>query len=310
MISILSEDIYQSPRYELPGIGRFLLQGALVGALLGFAFLTEGLLSNGAYYGYLFLAALPWFLAMGIGFGLLEGAIIWACTFLTGHRLHAVLRAAIGVVVLNLLLVCAGFLFSEPSPYYKPSITDCLLWIGRYFIYGIIFGLMIGSRFDPLPELLRGTTPPRWSVLAAITGFILRVSVIFFLMFSVLVLIWILKIWMIIGGTERRELTFGVIIVSHFIAAVVILFARMPFWLLLPLAIIINCPIAAYVIDVLAEEAPETRVITVIYLHLWAAFLVCRFSVPQWALSSEKSNENRNNWRYWFRRQSSDNSTR
>lgn len=310
MIAILSEGIYQSPRYELPAIGRFLLQGALVGALLWFAFLVEGLLSTGARYGYLFLNALPWFLAMGIGFGLLEGAIIWACTFLTGHRLNIVLRAAIGVVVFALLLRCVGF-FSEPSPYYiELSTTEYLLWIGRDFIYGVIFGLVIGSRFDPLPELLRGTTPPRWSVLAAITGFILRVSVIFFLMFSVLVLIWILKIWMIIGGTERRELTFGVIMVSHFIAAVVILFARMPFWLLLPLAIIINCPIAAYVIDVLAEEAPETRVITVIYLHLWAAFLVCRFSVPQWALSSEKSNENRNNWRYWFRRQPSDNSTR
>lgn len=301
MISILSEDIYQSPRYELPGIGSFLLQGALVGALLGFAFLTEGLLSTGAYYGYLFLAVLPWFLAMGIGFGLLEGAIIWACTFLIGHRLNAVLRAASGVVVLNLLLVCVGFLFSEPSPYYKPSITDYLLWIGTYFLYGVIFGLMIGSRFDPLPELLRGTTPPRRSVLAAITGFALRVAVIFFLMFSVLVLIW-----MLMGPAPRKELTFSVIAVSHFIVAAVILFARMPFWLLLPLAIIINVPIVLFITHVLAEDAVEDRAITLVYLHLWAAFLVCRLSLPH----KEQGNENRNNWRHWFRRQSSDNSAR
>ena len=116
MIAILSEDIYQSPRYELPVIGSFLLQGALVGALLWFAFLVEGLLCTGARYGYLFLRALPLFLAIGIGFGLPEGAIIWACTFLVGHRLNAVLRAAIGVVIFALLLICVYF-FSEPSPY-------------------------------------------------------------------------------------------------------------------------------------------------------------------------------------------------
>ena len=272
---IFGEFLYASEN-ELPGVGRFLWQGATVGALLAFLWPVAGLLSTSPYYGYLFVNALPWVLAAGIGFGVLEGILIWACTYLTGHRLHALVRAVIGVVVLALLLIAWDFVFSEPPYDTEVSAARYLFNLGIYSTFGVIFGLVIGSRFDPLHELIRGTTPPRWSVLAAITGFALRIAVIFFLMLTVFILVWMLE-----GRAGRKELTFSVIAVSHFIAAAVIVFARMPFWLLLPLAIIVNFPIAVFVTDVLSPDAIESRVITLIYLHLWAAFLFCRMSVPK-----------------------------
>lgn len=273
---IFGEFLYASEN-ELPGVGKFLWQGATVGALLAFLWPVAGLLSTSPYYGYLFVNALPWVLAAGIGFGVLEGILIWACTYLTGHRLHALVRAVIGVVVLALLLIAWDFVFSEPSPYDKEvSAARYLLNIGIYSSCGVIFGLVIGSRFDPLQELIRGTTPPRWSVLAAITGFALRIAVIFFLMLTVLILVWMLE-----GRAGRKELTFSVIAVSHFIAAAVIVFARMPFWLLLPLAIIVNFPTAVVVTDVLTEDESNSRALVLVYLHLWAAFLFSRMSVPK-----------------------------
>lgn len=279
--SIFGEVLHASEENEPSELGGFLWQGATIGAALMFAYPVAALLSITPYYGYLFVGALPLFLAEGIGFGVLEGTAIWACTYLTGHRLNALARAALGVVVLFLLLIAVNFLFSGPSPYDKDvSATVYLFYIGVYSACGVIFGLVTGSRFDPLHELIRGTTPPRWGVLAAITGFALRISVILFLMYSVLILIWMLR-----GRADRTEFTYTVIALSHFIAAAVIVFARMPFWLLLPLALIINFPIAAYVTEVLAEDAVEMRAITLGYLHLWAAFLFCRLSVPRPAVS-------------------------
>ena len=79
---------------------------------------------------------------------------------------------------------------------------------------------------------------------------------------------------------DRQEFTFSVIAVSHFALAVVLVFARIPFWLLLPLAIIVNFPIVVFLSDAL-PKVEGVRVLTLIYLHLWAAFLLCRFSLPQ-----------------------------
>ena len=111
------------------------------------------------------------------------------------------------------------------------------------------------------------------------TGLLLRVFVIFSLMVSILCLILSTQ-----GDFDRKEFTFSVIAVSHFALAVVIIFARIPFWLLLPLAIIVNFPIVVFVTDALPNVV-GVRVLTLVYLHLWAAFLLCRLSVPQRPLS-------------------------
>lgn len=277
-ILFASVDAYKK---DPPGIGRYLSQGAAVGVFVGFLHPVFGMLShpeNG--YNFLLMAYLPLMLLFGSAFGVLEGVMIWVCSYLVGHRLHAVLRAIVGVVTLALLLIAYDFLFAEPAPYREDvSAMDYLVLYGVYAGYGVLFGLVIGSRFDPVAELLRGTSPPQWLALTGITGLALRVFVIFCLMESVLNMIWTVQ-----RDRNLTEFSFGVIALCHFIAAVVIIFARMPFWLLLPLALIINFPIVALITDVLREEHFPIRYLSIGYLSLWAAFLLTRLRVPEAAL--------------------------
>ena len=148
-----------------------------------------------------------------------------------------------------------------------------------YAVCGLVFGLVIGSKFRPHYELIRGTSTDRWQGLSGITGLLLRVFVIFSLMVSILCLILSTQ-----RNFDRKEFAFAVIAVSHFALAVVIIFARIPFWLLLSLAIIVNFPIVVFLTDALPNVV-GFRELTLIYLHLWAAFLLCRLSVPQRPLS-------------------------
>lgn len=265
-----------------PGIGRCLSQGAAVGVFLGFLYPVFGMLlhpENG--YNFLLMPYLPLFLVFGLGFGVLEGVLIWACSYIVGHRLHALLRAVVGVISLAILLSGYSFLFAEPSPYREEvSAIDYFVY-GIYTAYGMLYGLVIGSRFEPVSELLRGTSPPQWLVLTGLTGLALRLFAIFGLMESVLNIIWTLQ-------RERASATyfaFGVIALIHFLAGVVIIFVRMPFWLLLPLALIINFPIVTLITDVLTEKEFPIQYVTIGYLGLWAAFLLTRVRLPEAALS-------------------------
>jgi len=285
---ILSRSLYYSLASEVPSVGRFLSQGAAVGAMLSFLCPVIGMLShpeNG--YNFLLAAYLPVFMGIGILYGVCEGIMIWACTYLAGHRLNLVVRSVIGAVIFVVITFVHGFLFAEPSPYAQKevSLTDYLFSIGCYAGFGLVFGLATGSKFRPFYELLRGRTDERWLVMNGLTGLFLRVVVTFSLMESVLILILNLQ-----GNFDRKKFTFSVIAVSHFFAAVVIVFARMPFRLLLPLAIVINFPIVALIADVLKPEDVENRTLTISYLVLWAGFLSCRVGVPQTALSFVKKN--------------------
>ena len=276
---ILSASVYQSPRSDLPSIGRFLLQGAAVGPLIAFFWpVAEMLLYPENGWNFLLLLCLPMILGGGILFGLCEGVTIWTCTYLLGRRINPVARAVLGMVTLVIPLLAYDFVFTELSPYNRDhSVTDYLyaLWA----VCGLVFGLVIGSKFRPHYELIRGTSTDRWPGLSGVTGLLLRIFVIFSLMVSILCLILSTQ-----GDFDRKEFTFSVIAVSHFALAVVIIFARIPFWLLLPLAIIVNFPIVVFVTDALPNVV-GVRVLTLVYLHLWAAFLLCRLSVPQRPLS-------------------------
>ena len=266
-----------------PGIGRCLSQGAAVGAFIGFLFPLSAMLrhpENG--YNFLLMYFLPMLLAGGLAFGVLEGVMIWACSYLVGHRLHAVNRAVLGVVTLALLLTAYHYLFAEPLHFHVSTIEQVVFY-SIYVGYGVLFGLVIGSRFEPIGELLRGTSPPQWLALNGVTGFALRVFVIFSLMESILNIIWTVQ-----RERSLTEFSFGVIALIHFIAAALIVFVRMPFWLLLQLALIVNFPIVVLITDVLTEEQWPIRHIAIVYLSLWAAFLLTRVRLPEAALSFVK----------------------
>lgn len=278
---ILSRSLCQSPLSELPGFGRCLSQGIVLGAFVSFLCPVSGMLldrENG--YNFLFISWLPIILATGMGFGLLEGVALWACSYIAGHRLNVLARAIAGTVVLGLLIVSFDYFYSDRQVN-NTSLRDWLPFLAFYCGVGAIFGLVSGSKLSPISELLRGTAPPRWLVLNGITGFFLRVLVIFATMELTLTFIWMTQL-------ERRErdFVFVAIALGHCIAATVILFTRMPFWLLLLLALLINFPVVVLITDVLTH--PIARNAVIVYLALWTAFLLCRVSVPPVALSFVK----------------------
>jgi len=281
---ILSASLCHSPRYDLPSLGRFLSQGLCLGALLAFLLPVYGMLShpeNG--YNFLLISWLPFILANGIGFGLLVAVIIWALTYVAGHRLHLLVRAIVGPVTLSFLLILYVLLFETSPDDGERSVMDYLYLLRFYIPHGVILGLLIGSGFHPLGELLRGTKPPRRLAATGITGFLLRVLIIVATMYAILILIWNIQ-----HGFRHIELVMAAIAVGHLVTALAVVFARVPFWLLLLLALIINFPVVVLITDVLTDQQTVERNFIFVYLHLWAAFLLCRFSVPRRAVSLEE----------------------
>lgn len=277
---ILSRSLSQSPLSELPGLGRYFSQGLVVGAFASFLFTSVSMLldrHNG--YNFLFIYLLPVILAIGMAFGLFEGLFIWAGSYVAGRRLNALARAAVGIVVLAILIVAFNYLYSD-----RPAPTSVRLWLLLIVLYspaGVIFGLVSGSKFSPISELLRGTSPPRWLALNGVTGFLLRVLVVFATMEATLSLIWTTQL-----EGHDHDFIFAALTLGHCIAATVILFTRMPFWLLLLLAVVVNFPVVVLITDVLTNEV--LRGLIIAYLTLWTAFLLCRVSVPRAAISFVK----------------------
>ena len=280
--SLFSHTNYQLQRAELPSIGTFLSQGVAGGAVLGFLFLVLSMLRNPENgYNFLLIAYLPVLLGTGGLFGLEEAAVFWAGSYILDHRINSIVRAVLGPVILIILVSIFSYLFFEQPHYSKESsITDLWFGIGLYIGGGVVLGLLIGSRIRPVVELIRGSTAEQWPVLNALTGLALRLIVIFGLMVSTLLLIVETQ-----GAPRKSELMMSVIAVVHFALALLIVFARMPFWLLLPLAVIINVPIAAWTTDVLTPNEFGVRVISIIYLTLWGGFLLCRAIVPSGAVA-------------------------
>lgn len=259
---------------EQPGVAMFLAQGVAVGALIGFLSVVRGMLShpeNG--YNFFLMLFLPAFLIGGMIWGALEGSIIWAGTHLARRRLHVLLRACIGVVVHAGLMTFMTVVLAERAlPQENVSTADYLWAICFYIGFGLVFGLVVGSRFNPWSELIRGvTSTPALIVETGLTGFALRVVVIFGFMQSVLNLIWQEQ-----KNEISSEQTLAVIAVVHFIVAGVIVFARMRTWLLVQLALLVNIPIVLFITDVLTGNDAGMRIVSIIYLTVWFVFLVTR----------------------------------
>lgn len=280
---ILSRSICEADRPELPGIGRFLSQGAAIGAFISFLFPLYGIVSTRGYT-FLLIGALPFFLAGGIAFGLLQGFGIWGCTRLVRHQLGRSARAIIGVLIFALLSVASFLIFSSPE-HETATLEDYVLEILKYIAIGVTFGLVTGSRLQPWRELVRGmkSLPAQSRLLTAITGLALRVIILFFLMESVLILVWMLKFTF-----PQPEFVWVLIALCHFAAALVIVFARLKFWLMLPLALIVNLPILAFITELLKEEHVFMWYVSVGYLAVWAAFLLTRLGLTYSALAFVK----------------------
>jgi hypothetical protein len=274
---ILSSYVYQSPRDEVAGIGRFLSQGTAAGAVIYFLIqLTIILLQPpDAYrYNFIYVLLLPFALLWGMLNGLFEGLVIWACTKAVGRRLNVAARVALGIVALVLVLA-VFYLFIDIKAIDSSAIAV-------YLSTGAAYGLLTGSRLQPWRELVRGSTAAKSRILTGITGLALRSLLILGLMESILAIMCTLK------DFKQKDIAFAFIALCHFAVASVIVFTRMKFWLLLQLALLVNFPTVLLITEVLKAEPAVYRYLTVSYLTIWAAFLLARWSLTYSALNSLK----------------------
>lgn len=283
---ILSRSLYQAAP-ELPGIGRFLSQGAAAGAFTSFLialFIVLSQPTNG--WNMLIIFLLPFFLAGGMVCGLFEALVIWGCSRLAHHQLNAIARAGIGLLLLALISGACYLIFPHSPRYQDITPEGFFVVVVSYLSVAVGCALAAGSRLQPWRELVRGgkglQSQSRW--LTGITGLVLRVVVLFLLMESILALTCLLQ-----REPPQPELVFTVIALAHFVAASVVLFVRVKFWLLLPLVLIVNIPVA-FAIDKEFSRVEDSLFFYILigYLAVWAGFLLTRWSPTYSALTFVK----------------------
>lgn len=265
-----------------PGVATLISQ-AVVGGFFG-SFLA-GLvwlllhyeLNNG-----LFVYSLPLMLAFGLATGLPAGLLMWACSRLANGSLHIVNRFVIAVLVVAAGWFCTWLLWMKKAP--SP---ETLLWVAEaILVTGITMSLVTGSRLRLWRELVRhgeasGTV---LRILAGLTGIILRVLIVFFLLSSLIVLISTFQTAYRLSEYPQSTLVWVVLVFGHFALGVVVLFVRMRFPVLAFLTAIASMPpVASFWL--VPNWAPETRYIFVGYLCLWAVFLLTRWRQTQVAFS-------------------------
>ena len=279
---ILSRSIdTPGPSARLP-FGRLVSQGMAVSVVIAFLIVLTYILSHpSSGYNFFFIYLLPFYLAAAVVFGAIVGLIIWGCSRLAQRQLQPGARTAIAVVVLGVLIGVYWWNLPLSPDGYQFTTTDFFGVLTVSLIIGALFGGIIGSRLQPWRELVRGiNSVPSWSrVLTGITGFFLRVIVVWLLMESILILACNLQ------NFHQGDVVMTALIFGHLVAAVVIVFARLRFWLLLPLALLINFPTVVFLTDVLPADEPILPGIVVSYLGVWAAFLITRCSLTYSALS-------------------------
>lgn len=265
------------------GILTCLSQGVVTGAVMIFLLCCYSILSqpqNG--FNFYYPVFFPIFLCWGIVPGLLEGVVLGACTKVAGHNLRTFTRAIVGATVLLTPYAVLIFLFlASEGPHERAS--DYLIPTTVVAAIGAMFGLFTGSHLDFWRELTRGVewVPGKSQLLTGFTGLFLRLAIIFFLMESTLGVL-------VLQPASSRDFVLVSIALVHFIAASVIVFARLRFWLLLQLALVINFPLVAYVLEVAKDDEFVIWYAGVSYLIAWAAFLIVRSQYTYRALDSLK----------------------
>lgn len=288
---ILARSLYVADsenRSDVDSIGQHLTRGAAVSITMMFLLIVVEMFLRPNFYNFLFVRALPVFLGEGLLFGLLEGVVIWSFGKIVGHRLGLVVRGVLGLAVLETAQLSQWLLLSFLYPQQQPPPdSTTVYWIIHltFFVFGVLIGLVTGSRLQLWRALVRGTElrGERSSLLPGITGFLLRVIVTFFFMESVVALVSLFSI-----NYQQRDLVSMLIAVGHFAASLVVVFTRLRFWQLLPLAVLVNVPVVALLTKLKPELWLERHVILA-YLAVWLAFLITRSQVVKSAFAVVKN---------------------
>jgi len=268
-----SKPLAKPPRV---GFATSLWQGLTTGAVLTFAFALFLLLYDGGTpYNYLFVAFFPFTLGCGLVTGFVEGLVIWICARIAGHNLRWFTRLLIAALVLG--VPYAAILCISYSAYgNRADVETNLILTLIATTIGATFGFLTGSRFSPWCNLVRReeSLPAGSWFATGLTGLVLRVTVIFFLMEAILAFIVILQ-----QDFRQDALVLGATLLLHFILASAIVFARLKFGLLFPFAVILNIPVGLFLNYLFKEGWDFFVYVGVGYLGVWTAFLIAHCPV-------------------------------
>lgn len=263
-----------APGPQRAGLATCLSQGLTTGAALIFVLAAVSLLyDNRDGYDFPVVVYFPLLLCYGLVPGFVEGLVMWICTRVAGRNLRWYTRLLIAGLVFAipygvvLLVVFAAFL---RTPY---AVVMFLIAVPIAGAIGVPFGLLTGSGFSPWRQLIRGDNSlPAGSWFAAgVTGLVLRLAIAFFFMETLIALILIVQ-----SESWRNEFIWAIVLLLHFVVALAIVFTRLDFRLLLPLALVANIPIALFLNYSLTIAQDFLLYLSIGYLGTWASFLIVR----------------------------------
>ena len=257
--------VYQ---YAVPRLRELLTQGALAGAFSYFLVLIGESFSVINYYKMLLFAVLPAYLAMGLVLGLFDGLAIYCYTKYFSARLPWLIRLAVALVVFGASQVVLNILHPPPN-WDRDSVVRL---VGFGLVPVLSLSCITGSRFRPWRALTYGTRRiGNYQYLpATITGFLLRLVLLFGCLESLLILVCIIQM-----NEALWELFVVWLIAMHFLIGLAITLSNPRLWLAATVAALINAPWLGILIIYFHRMGPVS-IFMIAYLVLWLGFMLSR----------------------------------
>ena len=215
------------------------------------------------------------FLFLSLFGGVPAGFIVWAWTRSSAKPLHPVYRC-----VIALLVLFPGWLYVSLVAFITTAEAKLFL-LAWLLLPAVTIGLLTHSRLLVGRELVRGGEAVRLStrVLAAVTGVLLRVTVVVLFMEAVAVSVYLYK-----TPEGQDALIWILLLCGHFTASLFVVFLRSDIGLLTMLSVIALAP-AIVLVAKLPGMTDALRYVCIGYFALWAMFLLTRWRETDNALA-------------------------
>jgi hypothetical protein len=277
---ILARSAYKAEidaRFDRPRFGVYIAQGAATGAILEFLFVVILIITVPNPYNFLFMYGLPVILVFGAGWGTVKALVIWTCAKLARRRVPWLIRCLIAAAVLTGLTRVFEVFFPH-----EPETQVDLSWIvGSAVFTALACGVVIGSNLNPWRAIVRGANfiVPRSTFVAGVTGLILRLFIAWAFMTAVMLMICSIQM-----NSTHKDVVWAILILCHLTAALLVVFIRMPYLLLLILSVLVTAPVVMFLAEF--QHKLEWEFYPIIgYLVAWIAFLLARWRPTYSALA-------------------------
>ena len=215
------------------------------------------------------------FLFLSLFAGVPAGFILWACTRADARPLHWAYRC-----VVALLVLFPGWLYLGWIAFPFTAVEK--LWVLAWLLLSaVMIGVFTHSRLRVGAELVRGGEAVRQvsRVLAALSGVVLRLTVVLLFMESAVAAIYLYR-----EPDRQDELIWTTLLCGHFAASLFVVFVRTNTGLLAILAAISLAPLIIALVTFPQMRETASYVFHG-YFALWATFLLSRWRQTDFALS-------------------------